>query len=169
MGDRVNSASKTPNGTEDTKGHGYRSLVAQEEEQRERTVRTTMLPRHGTPYLLGRLVFTLTRMTSQPSLLNMGMPVSSSCRSRSVAVMLRTTLISMFPPVKLEDQAGSTLGISATRGSIPTLFAHTQNLRRQRAGSSPTWEKLGWGLLTATQATFPSPLRQSMKTYTAQL
>lgn len=61
--------------------------------------------RHRTPYLLGRLVFTLTRTTSQPSLLNMGVPVSSSFRSRLVAVMFRTTLISMFPPVKLEHQA----------------------------------------------------------------
>lgn len=126
------------------------------------------LPRPGTPYLLGRLVFTLTRMTSQPSLLNMGTPVSLSCKSRSVAVMLRTTLISMLPPVKLESQAGSTLHISATGASIPTLFAHTQNLRRQRAGSTPTWGNPGWGVLTATQPTFPFPLRQSMNSYTSE-
>lgn len=113
MGDRVNSASMTPSWTEDTKGY---SLVAQKEEGRGRAVRAAMFPRHGTPYLLGRFVFTLTRMTSQPSLLNTGVPVSSSCRIRSVAVMLRTTLISMFPPVKLEDQAGRTLGTGA---SIP--------------------------------------------------
>lgn len=59
-------------------------------------------------------------------------------------------------------------GISATGKSIPTLFAHTQNLRRQRAGSTPKWKKLGWGLLTATQPTFPFPLRQSMNSYTSE-
>lgn len=116
-------------------------------------------PDTGPPYLLGRLVFTLTRMTSQPSLLNMGVPVSSSCRSRLVAVMFWTTLISMFPPVKLEEQAGrqaGTVGISATGATIPTFFAHNLSIGGWR-GQDLTLhdENTGWGLLTVPPPAFP--------------
>lgn len=121
-------------------------------------------PDTGPPYLLGRLVFTLTRMTSQPSLLNMGVPVSSSCRSRLVAVMFWTTWISMFPPVKLEDQTSR----QASRrccylcywGYYPYLFCpQPQHLRMERAGSNLTLhdENIGWGLLTVPQPAFPLP------------
>ena len=79
------------------------------------------LPSHREPHLLGRFVFTLTRMTSQPSLLNMGRPVSSSCRSRLVAVMFRTTMISMYPPMKLEG------GQAGIRAPLP-LWPESQHL-----------------------------------------
>lgn len=74
------------------------------------------LPSQRDTHLLGRLVFTLHRMISQPSLLNMGRPVSSSCRSRLVAVMFRTTVISMFLPMKLEERASGHHGHLCHRG-----------------------------------------------------
>lgn len=91
------------------------------------------LPNHREPHLLGRFVFTLTRMTSQPSLLNMGRPVSSSCRSRLVAVMFRTTMISMFPPMKLEVGGRQTSGHHCHCG-------HNLSLSERGKG----WETMPW-------------------------
>lgn len=81
-------------------------------------VNPAFLPSCRAPHLLGRLVFTLTRMTSQPSLLNMGRPVSSSCKIRLVAVMFKTTVISMLLPMKLEERVGRHHAISATVATI---------------------------------------------------
>lgn len=56
MGEGVNRAPMTSSWTEDTEGHGY-SSAAQEEECWGGAARSTMLPRHRTPLLVGQIGF----------------------------------------------------------------------------------------------------------------
>lgn len=118
------------------------------------------LPSHRDPHLLGRLVFTLTRMTSQPSLLNVGRPVFSSCRSRLVAVMFRTTMISMFPPMKLEERASRHHGQSLPLWplSLSPLCPQSQQLwEEERVRHHPHRIEKKMDLPKVTKWVFPVP------------
>lgn len=120
-------------------------------------VSPAFLPSCRAPHLLGRLVFTLTRMTSQPSLLNVGRPVSSSCKIRLVAVMFRTTMISMFLPMKLEER---NQGHICHCGHYPYLLClHSPQLwKGKRVGDHPHRTKKGIGLAQGHKTSSSSPL-----------
>lgn len=121
---------------------------------------TSLPPQLQPPHLLGRLVFTLTRMTSQPSLLNRGRPVSSSCRIRLVAVMFKTTVISMLLPMKLEERVGRHRGHICHRGHYPYLLSACilcSSGRGRAWGTTYPGQKKGWDLPNITKPVFPLP------------
>lgn len=130
-------------------------------------VNPACLPSCRPPHLLGRLVFTLTRMTSQPSLLNRGRPVSSSCKIRLVAVMFKTMMISMFLPMKLEERVGRHHGHICHGGHYPYLLSACilcSSGRGKGWGTTHTGQKRGWDLPNITKPVFPLP---SVNSYTS--
>lgn len=123
-------------------------------------VSPAFLPSRRAPHLLGRLVFTLTRMTSQPSLLNVGRPVSSSCKIRLVAVMFKTTMISMFLPMKLEERVGRHHGHICHCGPYPYLLClHSLHLwKGKKVGDHPHRTEKGMGPAQGHKTSPSSPL-----------
>lgn len=123
-------------------------------------VNPAFLPNCRPPHLLGRLVFTLPRMTSQPSLLNMGRPVSSSCKIRLVAVTFKTTMISMYLPMKLEERVGRHHGHICHGGHCPYpcfVCILCSSGREKEWGTTHTGQKRGWHLPNVTKPVFPLP------------
>lgn len=123
-----------------------------------RNVNPAFLPSRRASHLLGRLVFTLTRMISQPSLLNVGRPVSSFCKIRLVAVMFTTTMISMFLPMKLEERAGGHGYISTVATVLISLPTFSAALEGEEGGGRPTQDKKAMGPTQGHKTSLSSPL-----------